>query len=102
MPQLSAHGASLILVDKFGSAPLHFAAHEGQADAVAWLAAQGAPLRQTNAEGLSPIALAIESGSWLTVQDSLDAGVTLEEPIARQGAALNVRYNSIGRRWLHC
>jgi ankyrin repeat protein len=87
---LRAHGASLIPLDKFGSAPLHFAANQGQADAVAWLAARGAQLRQTNAEGLSPMALAIESGSWLTAKALLDAGVTLKEPIAKQGAALNV------------
>jgi ankyrin repeat protein len=34
--------------------------------------------------------LAIESGSWLTVKALLDAGVTLKESIAKQGAALNV------------
>jgi uncharacterized protein len=36
------------------------------------------------------MALAIESGSWLPVQALLEAGVTLKEPIAKQGAALNV------------
>ena len=36
------------------------------------------------------MALAIESGSWLTVKALLDAGVTLKEPIAKQGVALNV------------
>jgi uncharacterized protein len=87
---LSANGASLILLDKFGSAPLHFAAHQGQADAVAWLLARGARLQQANADGLSPMALAIESGSWPAVKVLFDAGVTLKEPIAKQGAALNV------------
>jgi ankyrin repeat protein len=87
---LRAHGASLILLDKFGSAPLHFAAHQGQADAVAWLAVRGAQLRQANTEGLSPMALAIESGSWLTVKALLDAGITLKEPVAKHGAALNI------------
>src|SRR5262245_31265929 len=36
------------------------------------------------------MALAIASGSWPTVKALLDAGVTLKEPIAKQGAALNV------------
>ena len=36
------------------------------------------------------MALAIESGSGLTVKALLDAGVTLKEPIAKPGAALNV------------
>lgn len=48
-----------------GYAPLHLAADAGQGDAVAALAALGAPLEARSAKGLTPLALAtFKARSW--------------------------------------
>ena len=46
--------------------------------------------KQQTPSNADDMALAIESGSWLTVKALLDAGITLKEPVAKHGAALNI------------